>query len=91
MRSHCTTSIIFRTKGVSADSSLRGAPGVADALALRRPYASRDELFSSTASALTQNPDEAAWRRPWNAHPRIGKSPQVYRRRRGAVAPEQAR
>ncbi|MGC0065921.1 2-oxo-4-hydroxy-4-carboxy-5-ureidoimidazoline decarboxylase, partial [Enterobacter asburiae] len=34
-------------------------PEWADALALRRPYASRDELFS-TASALTQNWDEAA-------------------------------
>ena len=34
-------------------------PGWADALALGRPYASREELFD-TANALTQNWDEAA-------------------------------
>ncbi|MCG7802228.1 2-oxo-4-hydroxy-4-carboxy-5-ureidoimidazoline decarboxylase [Enterobacter asburiae] len=46
----------------------------ADALALRRPYASRDELFS-TANALTQNWDEAALAQALNAHPRIGEKP----------------
>ena len=49
-------------------------PEWADALALRRPYASRDELFS-TASALTQNWDEAALAQALNAHPRIGEKP----------------
>ena len=49
-------------------------PEWADALALRRPYASRDELFS-TANALTQNWDEAALAQALNAHPRIGEKP----------------
>ncbi|MFZ5309945.1 2-oxo-4-hydroxy-4-carboxy-5-ureidoimidazoline decarboxylase [Enterobacter asburiae] len=49
-------------------------PEWADALALRRPYASRDELFS-TASALTQNWDESALAQALNAHPRIGEKP----------------
>ncbi|HHA2299171.1 TPA: 2-oxo-4-hydroxy-4-carboxy-5-ureidoimidazoline decarboxylase [Enterobacter asburiae] len=49
-------------------------PEWADALALRRPYASRDELFS-TASALTQHWDEAALAQALNAHPRIGEKP----------------
>ena len=40
-------------------------PEWADALALGRPYASRDELFS-TANALTQ---------ALSAHPRIGEKP----------------
>ncbi|MDA5603469.1 MULTISPECIES: 2-oxo-4-hydroxy-4-carboxy-5-ureidoimidazoline decarboxylase [Enterobacter] len=49
-------------------------PGWADALALGRPYASRDELLS-TASALTQNWDEAALAQALSAHPRIGEKP----------------
>ena len=49
-------------------------PGWADALVRGRPYASRDELFS-TASALTQNWDEAALAQALNAHPRIGEKP----------------
>ncbi|HED1592556.1 TPA: 2-oxo-4-hydroxy-4-carboxy-5-ureidoimidazoline decarboxylase [Enterobacter asburiae] len=49
-------------------------PEWADELALGRPYASRDELFS-TASALTQNWDEAALAQALNAHPRIGEKP----------------
>lgn len=49
-------------------------PEWADALALRRPYASRDELFS-TANALTQNWDKAALAQALNAHPRIGEKP----------------
>ena len=49
-------------------------PEWADALALRRPYASRDELFR-TANALTQNWDEAALAQALNAHPRIGEKP----------------
>lgn len=49
-------------------------PEWADALALRRPYASRDELFS-TANALTQNWDEAALAQALSAHSRIGEKP----------------
>ena len=49
-------------------------PEWADALALRRPHSSRDELFS-TANALTQNWDEAALAQALNAHPRIGEKP----------------
>ena len=49
-------------------------PGWADALALGRPYASRDELLS-TANALTQNWDEAALAQALSAHPRIGEKP----------------
>ncbi|ENO0283760.1 TPA: 2-oxo-4-hydroxy-4-carboxy-5-ureidoimidazoline decarboxylase [Enterobacter asburiae] len=49
-------------------------PEWADALALRRPYASRDELFN-TAKALTQNWDEAALAQALSAHPRIGEKP----------------
>ena len=49
-------------------------PGCADALALGRPYASRDELFS-TANALTQDWDEASLAQALSAHPRIGEKP----------------
>ncbi|MCF8585304.1 2-oxo-4-hydroxy-4-carboxy-5-ureidoimidazoline decarboxylase [Enterobacter asburiae] len=49
-------------------------PKWADALALGRPYASRNELFS-TANALTQNWDEAALAQALSAHPRIGEKP----------------
>lgn len=49
-------------------------PGWADALALGRPYASREELFD-TANALTQNWDEAALAQALSAHPRIGEKP----------------
>ena len=49
-------------------------PGWADALVRWRPYASRDELFS-TANALTQNWDEAALAQALSAHPRIGEKP----------------
>ena len=49
-------------------------PEWADALALRRPYASRDELFS-TANALTQDWDEASLAQALSAHPRIGEKP----------------
>ena len=49
-------------------------PGWADALVRWRPYASRDELFS-TANALTQNWDEAALAKALSAHPRIGEKP----------------
>ena len=49
-------------------------PGWADALALGRPYASRDELFS-TAKSLMQNWDEAALAQALSAHPRIGEKP----------------
>ena len=47
-------------------------PGWADALVRGRPYASRNELFS-TANALTQNWDEAALAKALSAHPRIGE------------------
>jgi len=47
-------------------------PGWADALALGRPYASRDELLS-TANALTQAWNEAALTQALSAHPRIGE------------------
>ena len=49
-------------------------PEWADALALGRPYAIRDELFD-TANALTQNWDEAALAQALSAHPRIGEKP----------------
>lgn len=49
-------------------------PGWADALALGRPYANRDELFS-TAKALTQAWDDAALAQALSAHPRIGEKP----------------
>lgn len=49
-------------------------PGWADALVVGRPYASRDELFS-TAKALTQSWDEAALTQALSAHPRIGEKP----------------
>ena len=49
-------------------------PEWADALALGRPYASRDELFS-TAKALTQAWGEAARAQALSAHPRIGEKP----------------
>ncbi|MGP8849137.1 2-oxo-4-hydroxy-4-carboxy-5-ureidoimidazoline decarboxylase [Enterobacter asburiae] len=49
-------------------------PGWADALVRGRPYASRDELFS-TANALTQSWDEAALAQALSAHPRIGEKP----------------
>ncbi|BCT18326.1 TPA: 2-oxo-4-hydroxy-4-carboxy-5-ureidoimidazoline decarboxylase [Enterobacter asburiae] len=49
-------------------------PEWADALALGRPYASREELFD-TANALTQNWDEAVLAQALSAHPRIGEKP----------------
>lgn len=49
-------------------------PGWAKALAHGRPYASRDELFS-TAKALMQRWDEAALAQALSAHPRIGEKP----------------
>ncbi|EHN8922382.1 2-oxo-4-hydroxy-4-carboxy-5-ureidoimidazoline decarboxylase [Enterobacter asburiae] len=49
-------------------------PDWADALVVGRPYASRDELFS-TANALTQTWDEAALTQALSAHPRIGEKP----------------
>ena len=49
-------------------------PGWADALALGRPYANRDELFS-TAKALTHAWDDAALAQALSAHPRIGEKP----------------
>lgn len=61
-------------KALALIHSCVALPEWADALALRRPYASRDELFS-TANALTQNWDEAALAQALNAHPRIGEKP----------------
>lgn len=49
-------------------------PRWADALVHGRPYASRDELFS-TAKSLMQNWDEAALAQALSAHPRIGEKP----------------
>lgn len=49
-------------------------PDWADALARGRPYASRDELFS-TANALTLAWDDAALTQALSAHPRIGEKP----------------
>ncbi|WP_148242543.1 2-oxo-4-hydroxy-4-carboxy-5-ureidoimidazoline decarboxylase [Enterobacter asburiae] len=49
-------------------------PGWADMLVRGRPYASRDELFT-TAKTLTQNWDEAALTQALSAHPRIGEKP----------------
>jgi 2-oxo-4-hydroxy-4-carboxy-5-ureidoimidazoline decarboxylase len=60
-------------------------PRWADALVHGRPYASRDELFS-TAKSLTQNWDEAALAQALSAHPRIGEN-QRFSGGGGAVAP----
>ena len=49
-------------------------PRWADALVHGRPYASRDELFS-TAKSLMQNWNEAALAQALSAHPRIGEKP----------------
>ena len=50
-------------------------PDWADALVRGRPYASRDELFS-TAKSLTQTWDNAALTQALSAHPRIGEKPK---------------
>ena len=62
-------------------------PGWADALALGRPYASRDELFT-TANALTHAWDEAALAQAIHA---LGKSRRAHRRRRRCRARSRAR
>ena len=63
---------LSREKALALIHPCVALPGWADALALGRPYANRDELFS-TAKALTQAWDEAALAQALSAHPRIGE------------------
>jgi 2-oxo-4-hydroxy-4-carboxy-5-ureidoimidazoline decarboxylase len=61
-------------KALALVHSCVALPDWADALVRGRPYASRDELFS-TAKSLTQAWDNAALTQALSAHPRIGEKP----------------